>query len=108
MPQESDVRIIIDRLLREADWDIEDKAQLSTEEAAADGRADYLLKDSRTGPLAVIEAKRFSIDPYSAKDQARDYAQSLPVHFVILSNGQDHYYWDYAEGDARPILGMPP
>jgi hypothetical protein len=46
MSNEPDARIIIDRLLREADWDIEDKAQVSTEEAAADGRADYVLKDS--------------------------------------------------------------
>ncbi|MBI3360212.1 MAG: DEAD/DEAH box helicase family protein [Chloroflexi bacterium] len=107
MPHEADARIIIDRLLREAGWDIEDKAQVSTEEPAADGRADYLLKDSRTRPLAVVEAKRFSIDPYSAKDRAREYARSLPAHFVILSNGQDHYFWDYADGDARPILGMP-
>jgi type I site-specific restriction endonuclease len=88
MPQETDARIIIDRLLREAGWDVEDKAQVSTEEPAADpqspsapgesGRADYVLKDSRSRPLAVIEAKRFSIDPYSAKDQARAYAQSSP------------------------------
>jgi type I site-specific restriction endonuclease len=107
MPQETDARILIDRLLREAGWNVEDRAQVSTEEPAADGRADYVLKDSRSRPLAVIEAKRFSVDPYSAKDQARAYAESLPVHFVILSNGQDHYFWDYADGDARPILGMP-
>ena len=78
-----------------------------TEEAAADGCADYVLKDSRSRPLAVIEAKRFSIDPYAAKDQARAYAQSLPVHFVILSNGHDHYFWDFADGDARPVFGLP-
>lgn len=107
MDRETDTRIVIDRLLKDADWDIEDKAQVSTEEPAEDGRADYLLKDSRTRPLAVLEAKRFSIDPYSAKDQARDYAISLGVHFVILSNGEDHYLWDYADGDARPILGLP-
>lgn len=107
MSHETDARIIIDRLLREADWDVEDKSQVSTEEAAADGRADYLLKDSRTRPLAVLEAKRFAIDPYAAKDQARAYAQSRSVHFVLLSNGHDHYFWDYADGDARPILGMP-
>lgn len=71
MSNEADARIIIDRLLREADWDIEGKAQVSTEEAAADGCADYVLKDSHSRPLAVIEAKRFSIDPYAAKDQAR-------------------------------------
>jgi nucleoside-diphosphate-sugar epimerase len=66
-----------------------------------------LIIFSRTRPLAVIEAKRFSIDPYAAKDQAREYAVSLNAPFVILSNGQDHYFWDYADGDARPILGMP-
>jgi type I site-specific restriction endonuclease len=42
----------------------------------------------------VIEAKRFSIDPYAAKDWAREYAVSLNAPFVILSNGQDHYFWD--------------
>ena len=42
MSNEANARIIIDRLLREADCDIEDKAQVSTEEAAAD---DGLLAD---------------------------------------------------------------
>ena len=40
MPTEADARIVVDRLLREADWDIENKSVVSTEEAAADGRAD--------------------------------------------------------------------
>jgi len=107
MVTEADARIIIDQLLKGAGWDIVNKAQVSTEEPASDGRADYLLKNSRTRPLAVVEAKRFSIDPYSAKGQAKAYAQSLSAPFVILSNGQDHYLWDYADGDARPILGIP-
>ncbi len=77
MPTEADARIVVDRLLKEAGWDIENKAQVATEEALADGRADYLLKDSNTRLLAGIEAKRFSIDPYSAKEQAKEYALSL-------------------------------
>lgn len=105
--KETDTRIIIDRHLREAGWDVENKAQVSTEEATADGRADYLLRNTRTQPLAVIEAKKFSIDPYSAKEQTRDYAVSLSAPFVILSNGQEHYFWDYSDGDARAILGFP-
>jgi len=104
---EADARIVIDRLLKEAAWDIENKAQVSTEEASADGRADYVLKDTFTRPVAVIEAKRFSIDPYAAKGQAKEYALSLGVPFVILSNGQEHYFWDHADGDARAVLGMP-
>lgn len=77
------------------------------------GQTQHLARRRAAAPgvrcqaLAVIEAKRFLIDPYAAKDQARAYAQSLPVHFVILSNGNDHYFWDYADGDARPILDLP-
>lgn len=107
MPTEADARIVVDRLLREAGWDIEDKAWVSTEEASADGRADYLLKNQRTQPLAVLETKRFSTDPYSAKEQTRAYAVSLNAPFIILSNGREHYFWDYEEGDARPIVGFP-
>jgi type I restriction enzyme R subunit len=107
MPQETDARIVIDRLLREAGWDIENKAEVSTEEPSLDGRADYLLKNSRTQPLAVIEAKKFSVDPYSGKDQAKAYALSLGAPFVLLSNGNEHYLWDYSDGDARAIVGFP-
>ncbi len=107
MSTEADARMLIDKLLEDAGWSITNKAQVSTEEAASDGRADYLLKDSLSRPLAVLEAKRFVIDPYSAKEQAKAYAISLNAPFVILSNGQEHYFWDYADGDARPIMGFP-
>ena len=108
MPQETDARIVIDRLLREAGWDVENKSQVSTEEPSKDGRADYLLKNSRTQPLAIIEAKKFSVDPYSAKEQAKAYAASLNAPFIILSNGLEHYIWEYIDGgDARPVLGFP-
>jgi type I site-specific restriction endonuclease len=109
MPQtEADARIVIDQLLREAGWDILDKSQVSIEETAADGRADYLLKNTRTQPLAVIEAKRFAFDPYSAKEQAKEYAASLGAPFVILSNGYEHYLWDYNDGDGRTFVRHEP
>lgn len=107
MPAETDARIVIDRLLRNAGWDVEDKAVVATEQAAADGRADYVLKNQRTHPLAVLEAKRFSVDPYSAKARAREYAERLGAPYVILSNGREHYLWDYEVGDARAVLGLP-
>lgn len=100
--------MVIDRLLRNAGWDIENKSRVSTEEPTKDGRADYLLKDSRTQPLAIVEAKKFFIDPYSAKEQAKSYAVDLGVHFILLSNGEEHYFWDLQDSsDARPILGFP-
>ncbi len=93
--RETDARILIDRRLREADWDIENKNQVSTEETSQNGRADYILKDSRGRAIAVIEAKRFSVDPASAKQQALSYAESINAGFIFLSNGEDIYFWDY-------------
>lgn len=100
---ETDSRIIIDRLLREADWNIEDKSQVSTEEAAADGRADYLLRDTQGRPLAIIEAKKFSIEPNLAQQQAKEYAQSIDAPYIFLSNGEIIYFWDYKNDSARPV-----
>ena len=70
---------------------------------------DPLVGLSRHAANATVyyETKRFSIDPYSAKGQAKDYAVSLGAPFVVLSNGREHYFWDYNDGDARPIVGMP-
>jgi type I site-specific restriction endonuclease len=68
--QETDARIIIDRKLREAGRDIESKLQVSTEVTTAGKRADYLLRDHSGRELAVIEAKKGNIDPYTAKQQA--------------------------------------
>ncbi|MDP3793456.1 MAG: DEAD/DEAH box helicase family protein, partial [Candidatus Uhrbacteria bacterium] len=93
--RETDARILIDRRLREADWDIEDKNQVSTEETSQNGRADYILKDARGRAIAVIEAKRFSVDPASAKQQALSYAESINAGFIFLSNGEEIYFWDY-------------
>jgi len=93
--RETDARILIDRQLRQAGWDIEDKNQVSTEETSQTGRADYILKDSRSRALAVVEAKRFSVDPASAKQQALAYAESIKADFIFLSNGEEIYFWDY-------------
>ncbi|HLD92151.1 MAG TPA: DEAD/DEAH box helicase family protein [Patescibacteria group bacterium] len=100
---ETDSRIVIDRLLREAGWSIEDKSQVSTEEPAADGRADYLLLDSRSRPLAVIEAKKFSVNPNLAQEQAKEYAKSIDAPFIFLSNGETIFFWDYKNSNARQI-----
>jgi type I restriction enzyme R subunit len=102
--RESDTRIIIDRKLREAGWDIEDKNQVSTEEPSKKGRADYLLKDRRGRPLAVIEAKRFSVDPESGKRQALEYAESFGADFIFLSNGEDIYFWDYKNRPEQKVM----
>lgn len=93
--KETDACILIDRQLREAGWNIEDKNQVTTEETYHDGRADYVLRDRRGRAMAIVEAKRFSIDPTSAKQQALDYAEQMKVDFIFLSNGEEIYFWDY-------------
>jgi len=102
--RESDSRMIIDRKLREAGWNIEDKNQVSTEEPSKKGRADYLLKDRRGRPLAVIEAKRFSVEPEIGKQQALEYAESFAADFIFLSNGEDIYFWDYKERPEQKVM----
>jgi predicted type IV restriction endonuclease len=54
MPSEADARIVVDRLLRDSGWDIEDKSQVSTEEASADGRADYLSNNRVTTAVWTV------------------------------------------------------
>ena len=101
--RETDARILIDRKLREAGWNIEDKNQITTEETAETGRADYILKDSRGRTLGVIEAKRFSVDPVSAKQQALTYAESINAGFIFLSNGDEIYFWDYKHRPEQKV-----
>jgi len=102
--RESDTRMIIDRKLRDAGWDIENKSQVTTEESAKKGRADYLLKDRRGRPLAVIEAKRFSIDPEAGKFQALEYAKEFQAEFIFLSNGEDIYFWEYNQRPEQKVI----
>lgn len=129
---EADARIIIDDLLRIAGWDPVDKSQVRAEvsiggiakesgptwgsltvadvvrelpdgDQVPTGRADYVLLDQSGKPLAVIEAKRRAIDPYTAKQQALPMAQRLGAPFIFLTNGDIVYFWDYQAEDARPV-----
>lgn len=70
------------------------------------GRADYVLYDQHSHPLAVIEAKKNAINPYVAKQQALPYAKALGAPFIFLTNGELTYFWDYQNDDARPIAGI--
>jgi len=101
--RETDARILIDRKLREAGWNIEDKNQVSTEVPAAKGRADYILRDKRGRSIAIIEAKRFSVDPVAAKQQALEYAEATDTSFIFLSNGEDVYFWDYKHRPEQKV-----
>ena len=127
---EADARIVIDDLLRQAGWDPADKSQVLTEFPAGrfpmtaesmgtyapegskstldgdeipTGRSDYVLTDRRGRALAIIEAKRSAIEPYSAKQQALPYAKKIGAPFIFLTNGELIYFWDYGNDDARIV-----
>ncbi len=71
------------------------------------GYIDFLLIDDQNFPLAVLEAKAEKINPLAAKEQARKYARSQNCRFVILSNGNLHYFWDLEQGNPEIITHFP-
>ncbi|HOJ06784.1 MAG: DEAD/DEAH box helicase family protein [Ignavibacteriota bacterium] len=72
-------------------------------ENAENGFIDYLLLNNDKRPVALVEAKRESTNPLDAKEQAREYARSLNIRFIFLSNGNLHYYWDLFNGNPTRI-----
>ena len=129
--KEAQARIKINRLLKRAGWrflddpkdssklaniQLETKAQVTLKELSKQGDdfektkhgfVDYLLLDEQGFPLLVLEAKRETKDPLDGKEQARKYAHSLNVRFVILSNGNLHYFWDLDVGNPEIIIEFP-
>ena len=71
------------------------------------GFIDFLLLDSKGFPLIVLEAKSEDKNPLVGKEQARKYAKSQNCRFVILSNGNLHYFWDLERGNPYIITTFP-
>ena len=128
MGNEAKARIKINKLLEASGWRFEESAEGPAnirleagvkygelgddlEEAVSrsgqKGAIDFLLLDSDKKPLVVLEAKRSTIDPLSAKEQARRYALSIGARFIILSNGDLHYFWDTQFGNPETIINFP-
>ena len=126
--KEAKARIKINRLLEEAGWRFFDEdvgaanivlephvkitqAQVSelgeNFEETKSGFVDFLLLDEKGFPFIVLEAKAEKINPLSAKEQARSYAVSQNCRFVILSNGNLHYFWDLEQGNPVVISRFP-
>lgn len=76
-------------------------------EKTAKGFIDFLLLDSRGFPFIVLEAKSEDKNPLVGKEQARKYARSQNCRFVILSNGNLHYFWDLDRGNPYIITSFP-
>ena len=106
--KEAKARIKINKLLEESGWrffddkngeaniQLEPNVKIKKEdidgqgddfEKVSNGSIDYLLLDQDGRALVVLEAKRESINPLSAKKQAKDYARANYARYIILSNG---------------------
>ena len=98
-------RVKIDTLLSDAGWDLTDGVSILFEHALPDGsRADYVLCNRAGRPMAVVEAKRASVQPLTAQDQGIHYATLLDVPFVFLSNGEEVRFLDRGrDAHAREI-----
>ncbi len=76
-------------------------------EKTSKGFIDFLLLNEKGSPFIVLEAKAGDLDPLVGKEQARDYAKSQKCRFVILSNGNKHYFWDLERGNPEIIAAFP-
>ena len=128
MAKEAKARIKINKMLEDSGWrffdDATGKANIILEprvkltkalidafgdnfEDTTNGFIDFLLLDETNFPLVVLEAKSEDKNPLVGKEQARKYAKSQNCRFVILSNGNLHYFWDLAQGNPNIITCFP-
>jgi len=126
--KEATARIKINRLLEAAGWrffaekgapaniQLEPSVTIKTKdldalgddfEKTAKGFIDFLLLDAKGFPLIVLEAKSEEKNPLVGKEQARKYARAQNCRFVILSNGNLHYFWDLERGNPYVITSFP-
>lgn len=113
---------IIDSLLATAGWSINPAAGKMTDVGkevevhhqpteSGRGYADYVLWDDDGSPLAVIEAKKTSVDPERGRKQAELYADGIQKTYkkrpvIFYTNGYDIWMWDDAAGyPPRKIHG---
>lgn len=126
--KEATARIKINKLLEEAGWrffadgplpatiQLEPSITIKTQdldalgenfEKSSKGFIDFLLLNEKGFPFIVLEAKSEDKSPLVGKEQARKYARSQNCRFVILSNGNLHYFWDLERGNPYVITTFP-
>jgi type I restriction enzyme R subunit len=126
--KEATARIKINKLLETAGWrffadstgpsniQLEPSVNLTIQaldalgtdfEHAGKGFVDFLLLNEKGFPFIILEAKSEDKNPLVGKEQARKYARSQNCRFVILSNGNLHYFWDLERGNPYVITAFP-
>jgi len=120
---------IIDKRLLLAGWDVKKPSHVTEEldiwvglpDGVAEPQtpyqghlfADYALLGQDGKPLAVVEAKKTSVEAEKGKEQARIYAEKIqtttsgPMPFVFYTNGYDIFFWDTERYPPRKVYGFP-
>ena len=126
--KEAAARIKINELLKESGWRffdekgrpanivLENQTKITQKmiddygndfERVSMGFIDFLLLDEHSHPIIVLEAKSEKHSPLVGKEQARTYARSQNCRFILLSNGNLHYFWDTQQGNPYIITKFP-
>lgn len=120
---------LIDKMLKVADWDVENRMQVIEEYDIKIGLpedwgepttpyqghlfCDYVLLGKDGKILAVVEAKKTSVDAAIGREQAKQYChhikekhnQELP--FCFYTNGYDIFFWDLENYPPKKVFGFP-
>lgn len=109
---------LIDIMLKDAGWDVNNKELVKLEfplenhkELGKKGYVDYVLFDRKGKPIAVVEAKKTSVDPIIGRQQAVEYANTIERDYkvrpvVFYTNGYEIYMWDDKYSHPRQIWGF--
>lgn len=109
---------LIDIMLSDAGWDVNINELVKLEfplenhkEAGKKGFVDYVLFNKKGKPVAVIEAKKSSVDPIIGRQQAVEYANTIERDYgirpiVFYTNGYEIYMWDDKYSEPRQVWGF--
>ncbi len=119
---------IIDHRLKRAGWNTFDRTQVVEEfdiiidknlvqEAptayAGHQFSDYVLLGKDGKPLAVVEAKKTSVDAGIGREQAKQYCYNIKAEqggelpFCFYTNGHDIFFWDLDNYPPKKVHGFP-
>lgn len=117
---------IIDTRLKQAGWNVTDRTQVIEEfdihlKVVEDPLtpytghqfSDYVLLGKDGKPLAVVEAKKTSVDAAIGREQAKQYCHHIKtihggaIPFCFYTNGHDIYFWDLDNYPPKKVYGFP-
>jgi hypothetical protein len=71
-------------------------------------RFDILVYDQQHQPWMMIECKAMEVDlSEKVLDQVIRYHQSIPVPFIVITNGSYTYAWEKMEGQFQSLDHFP-